>query len=107
MDQLDYQDIKITEAGHVFEPSDEKPYCQMLRQNVAEEEQNRSSMGNLQKSAQEMEPSCLKMHPLNLSMDDNEQLPAACQQYRDDDLEDEMAAANQFEQQNTSNVSFG
>ena len=62
-------------------------------------------MGCLQKSAQEMEPSCLKMHPLNLSLDDNEQLPAACQ-LDNDDYEDDMGA-NQFEQQNTSNVSFG
>ena len=71
---LDYKDIKITEAGHVFEPSESNPYCEMLRPNVAD---HRSSMGNLQGSAQEMEPSCLmKMNPLNLSIEENEHIPA-------------------------------
>lgn len=74
---LDYKDIKITEAGHVFEPSESNPYCEMLRPNVADDEQrHRSSMGNLPGhlcSAQEMEPSGLmRMNPLNLSMDENE-----------------------------------
>ena len=74
---LDYKDIKITEAGHVFEPSESNPYCEMLRPNVADDERHRSSMGNLQGSAQEMEPSCLmKMNPLNLSIEENEHIPA-------------------------------
>jgi len=69
---IDYKDIKINEVGNVFEPSESHPYCDMLRPNLAEDEQNHGTF-NLQRSAQEMEPSCtMRMNPLNLSSDDNE-----------------------------------
>lgn len=71
--EIDYKDIKITEAGHVFEPSDANRYCEMLRPNLAEDELNPYSIGEFLKSAVEMEPSCLmRVNPLNLSIDDNE-----------------------------------
>ena len=82
----------------MLEPSDEQVRCMMLRQNLAELELNGSQMGYMQNTAQEMEPSSMKMNPLNLSLDEHDPLPRAGQP--------DPEIGQEFEQ-NTSNVSFG
>lgn len=70
---IDYRDINIAEAGHVFEPSDDNPYCEMLRPSFGEDEYNPYSIGEFLRSAHEMEPSCMiRMQPLNLSIEEHE-----------------------------------